>query len=407
MPTTYQYTVRDRTGQVSSGSVVAENPPAAAAFLRDKGYYVTSIKQAKQQQAAISQVFEQLQQISAKDLSIFCRQFATMVDAGLPLVSCLNVLIEQTQKAKLKDALQGVYKKVQEGESLAGALKNYSQIFPKIMISMIDAGEVGGVLDVVLNRLAVHFEKEHKVNEKVKSAMVYPAVVIFMAALSVSFILVFVLPTFLKLFDNMKIQLPLPTRILLAVSDMLKNYWLVGIIAVIAVAAGWSYLMRQKKYQAIRDRFILQVPVFGDLFRKIAVARFSRTFGTLVHSGVPIISALDVVKQTAGNINIEDALDQAQKKVSEGTRLAVTLAGSKVFTPMVIQMIAIGEESGQLDKMLEKIAEFYESEVDETVSRLSTLMEPFLIAVLGIVIGMIVISIALPLFDVVTNFGRI
>ncbi len=407
MPTTYQYTVRDRAGQVSSGSVVAENPPAAAAFLRDKGYYVTSIKQAKQQQTTLAQAFEQLQQISAKDLAIFCRQFATMVDAGLPLVSCLNVLIEQTQKAKLKDALQGVYKKVQEGESLAGALQSYSSVFPKIMVSMIDAGEVGGVLDVVLNRLAIHFEKEHKVNEKVKSAMVYPAVVIFMAALSVSFILVFVLPTFLKLFDNMKIQLPLPTRILLSFSDILKNYWFIGILAIIAAVVGWNYLMRRKQYQSIRDRFLLQVPVFGDLFRKIAVARFSRTFGTLVQSGVPIISALDVVKQTAGNINIEEALERAQKSVTEGARLAVTLAGSKVFTPMVIQMIAIGEESGQLDKMLEKIAEFYENEVDETVGRLSTLMEPFLIAILGIVIGLIVISIALPLFDVVTNFGRI
>ena len=405
MTKTYSYKARDYTGQLLSGTITAESEAAVAAYIRDKGYFVTQIKVQKSANS-FRTLLTSLQRVSSKELAVFCRLFSTMVDAGLSLVTCLSILIEQTYNRKLKAALQVIYKKVQEGESLSKAMNEYPAVFPEIMINMVEAGEVGGVLDEVLCRLATHFEKEHKLNERVKSAMVYPAVVISMALLSVSFILMFVLPTFMKMFENMNIEVPLPTRILLALSGLLTNYgiWLVVILAV--GGYGLVLLVRQPKNRLVLDQLLFVLPIFGLLGRKVAIARFSRTLSTLVRGGVPIIAAIEVVKKTAGNLSMTRALTTAQASICEGRGLAAPLGASNVFTPMVVQMVAIGEETGELDKMLEKIADFYDSDVEDMINRLSSMLEPILIGVLGVIIGFIVISVMLPMFDVLTNFNK-
>lgn len=405
MAKTYSYKARAYTGQLLSGTIMAESEAAVAAYIRDKGYFVTQIKVQKSA-SSFCTLLTSLQRVSIKELAVFCRLFSTMVDAGLSLVTCLSILIEQTYNPKLKAALQVIYKKVQEGEPLSKAMNEYPAVFPEIMINMVEAGEVGGVLDEVLCRLTTHFEKEHKLNERVKSAMVYPAVVISMALLSVSFILMFVLPTFMKMFENMNIEVPLPTRILLALSGLLTNYgiWLVVILAV--GGYGLVLLVRQPKNRLVMDQLLFVLPIFGLLGRKVAIARFSRTLSTLVRGGVPIIAAIEVVKKTAGNLSMTRALTTAQASIREGRGLAAPLGASNVFTPMVVQMVAIGEETGELDKMLEKIADFYDSDVEDMINRLSSMLEPILIGVLGVIIGFIVISVMLPMFDVLTNFNK-
>lgn len=404
MAKTFAYKAKDRTGQLMDGTILAENEAAVASFIRGKGYYVTQIKET-QQHRTLASVVNCFSRVALKDLAIFCRQFATMVDAGLSLIVCLNILIEQTYNHKLKVALQDIHKKVQEGETLSHAMSVHSNVFPDMMISMVEVGELGGVLDNVLNRLAIHFEKEHKLNEKVKSAMTYPAVVMTMAIISVTFILTFVFPTFMSLFQNMRVELPLPTRILLMISGFLQNYWFVVLAAIGVFTYIIVVLLRRPQAKLVLDQLILRLPIIGMLWRKIAIARFSRMLGTLVRGGVPIISAIEVVKKTTGNLTMIKALTNAQVSVREGLGLAAPLGTSSIFTPMVIQMVAIGEETGELDKMLDKVADFYDSDVEDVVSRLSSMLEPILIGVLGVVIALILVAVLLPLFDIVSNVG--
>jgi type IV pilus assembly protein PilC len=403
---TFAYKAKDRNGEVLTGSILAENESAVAIHIREKGYFITQIRE-EGGISSFSAFIDNLRSISLKEISIVCRLFATMIDAGLPLVSSLNVLIEQTDNPRIKKALQDVYKKVKEGETLSRSLGDHPSIFPGLMVNMVEAGEVGGVLDTVLNRLASHFEKEHKMNEKIKSALTYPAVVSVMAVLSVLFILTFVLPTFVQMFDNMKMELPLLTRILLAISSILRNYAPILIVLTAAGAYGLKIAYQREQTRQIIDALTLRTPVVGMLSRKIGIARFSRTLSTLLHGGVPIITALEVVQKTIGNLSMMKALEQAKSGIKEGMGLASTLAQSKVFTPMVVQMVSIGEESGALDKMLEKIADFYESDVDDIVTRLSSIIEPIIIGVLGVIIGIIIIAIMVPLFDVMTKFNNL
>lgn len=406
MAKTFAYKAKDRNGEVLMGSILAENESAVAIHIREKGYFITQIRE-ESGVSLFSAFIDNLRSISLKEISIVCRLFATMIDAGLPLVSSLNVLIEQTDNPRIKKALQDVYKKVKEGETLSRSLGDHPTIFPNLMINMVEAGEVGGVLDTVLNRLANHFEKEHKMNEKIKSAMTYPAVVSVMAVLSVVFILTFVLPTFVQMFDNMKMELPLLTRILLAISSVLRNYAPIFIVLAAAGAYGLKIAYQREQARQIVDALALKIPVIGMLSRKVGIARFSRTLSTLLHGGVPIITALEVVQKTIGNHSMMKALGQAKSGIKEGMGLASTLAQSKAFTPMVVQMVSIGEESGALDKMLEKIADFYESDVDDIVTRLSSIIEPIIIGVLGVIIGLIIIAIMVPLFDVMTKFNNV
>lgn len=402
MAKTFAYKAKDSNGATITGSILAENQTAVAIHIREKGYFITQIKE-KDDFNFLSTYMGNLKGINLKEISIHCRLFATMIDAGLPLVTCLNILIEQTDNLRMKKALQDVYKKVKEGETLSRALSDHPRIFPDLMIHMVEVGEIGGVLDDVLNRLASHFEKEHKINEKFKSAMTYPTVVSFMAILSVIFILSFVLPTFIQIFDNMKIQLPLLTRVLLAISNFLRKYALFLVIGTTAGIYGIRIAYLEEESRKVIDNLTLKIPIIGMLNRKVGIARFSRNLSTLLRGGVPLITALEVVQKTIGNLIMMKALEEAQSGIKEGMGLASTLAQSKVFTPMVIQMISIGEESGTLDKLLEKVADFYENDVDDVVSRLSSIIEPVIIGVLGLVIGLIIISIMVPLFDVITT----
>jgi type IV pilus assembly protein PilC len=402
----FAYTAKDHAGQVFAGSLFADNEAAVAAFVREQGGFVTKIKEA-QRFTSLKSVLNDLQPVSAKDMAVFCRQFATMVDAGLSLVVCLNVLVDQSYDTKIKESLRDISRKVQEGETLSQAMKEHPHVYPEMMVSMMEAAELGGVLDVVLNRLAVHFEKEHKLTEKVKSAMMYPAAVLALAGIAVAFILTFVIPTFTEIFTTMNMQLPLPTRMLMAASSFIRSYGLILAPVLVIVGYGLNLYMKQPRIRQFLDRFILRIPIFGSLFRKIAIARFSRTLGTLLRGGVPIISALEVVKKTVGNQVVTRELTAAQAGIREGVGLAAPLSASSIFTPMVIQMVAVGEEAGELDKMLDKVADFYESDVDDFVGRLSSLLEPILMAVLAVIVGSIIISIVLPLLDAVTNFGKV
>jgi type IV pilus assembly protein PilC len=287
------------------------------------------------------------------------------------------------------------------------ALGVYPDIFPSIMINLIEAGEVGGMLDEVLARLAVHFEKEYKMNEKVKSALTYPTVIVVAAIACVTFILTNVMPTFVQVFKDMNVKLPLLTQILMDISAFLRNNALLLVVGLGLLAFGWVTACRNPKFRKVVDQALLKLPIFGEIIKKVAIARFTRTLGTLVRSGVSLLLALEVVKKSAGNLVVVAAIDAAQENVKEGVSLSKTLTATALFPSMVTQMISIGEESGALDKMLEKIADFYESEVEDVVNRLSSILEPLIIIFLGVTVGLIVIAIMIPLFDVTSGAGNV
>ena len=399
----FEYQARDAKGQLFKGTVLADNEDAAAVFVRNKGYFVTRLKEAKPKQD-LRVMFQNMQTVTIKDIALLCRQFATMLEAGLPMLTCLNILAEQSENPRLKDIVQKIFKSVQEGMSLSASLRQYPDIFPDIMISMVEAGELGGVMDNIMNRLAVQFEKQYRLNEKVKAAMTYPIVVVVFAFLISGFILTFILPTFVAMFASMKVELPLITRIMLALSHFVSQYWWAIILAIALIGYVTILFFRQPVNREWLDGVKLHVPVFGILWRKIAIARFSRTLSTLIRGGVPIISALDVVKRSTGNLKMVNALTASQESIREGQDLSSRLGASKLFPTLVVQMVAVGEEAGELDKMLDKVADFYDDEVDDMVSRLSSLMEPVLIVFLGVIVGTVVISILLPMFEVMSKF---
>lgn len=403
------YKAKSETGQVISGAILAEDKLAVAAFVQKKGYFVTAIEATNDNDilSVAKHYLDARRKVSVKELALFCRKFSTMIDAGLPIISCLNILIKQTANTRLNAALQDIQKRVREGQTLSFAMGIHPQVFPTMMLSMIEAGEVGGVLDEVLHRLATHLEKEYKMTGKVKAAMTYPAIIIVISTLSVLAILLLVMPTFVQLFASMKVELPLPTRILLAISDFLRTNGLLLLFALLGLLAGGRVLMKKRTVQLTIDTYIVRLPIIGIIFEKVAVARFSRTLSTLIKSGVALLAALDVVKKTVGNLMMIDALTFAQSNVKEGVSLAATLEKSEIFDIMVIQMVAIGEESGSMDQMLAKIADFYESEVDDLVASLSSLLEPVIIVVLGIVVAFIAMSILLPLFGIFTGAGEV
>jgi len=399
----FSYRARDRSGQVVLGELLADGPAAVAAHIRNQGMLVLNIQEQRADNRNVTEYFASLQGVSLRDLAIFCRQFATMTSAGLPLINILSILIEQNNGLMLKKALQGVYKEVQEGGALSAAMAKYPAAFPRIMVHLVESGELGGMLDEVLEQLAVQFDKDHKLNQRVKSAMVYPAAVLAFAAIAVAGILVFIMPTFVDMYTQMQAELPLPTQILLGLSKLLRSYGLFGL----AILAGSCYFLSQRAsfpgFKAVLDRVVLQLPVFGVLYRKVAIARFSRTLATLVKGGVPIVQALDVVKNTTEIKPMVDALTVAQASIQEGFSFAAPLSHSELFPPMVVQLVAIGEETGKLDAMLRKVAEFYEADIDDMVVRLSSLLEPFLIIFLGIILGSIIVALLFPLFDIVTK----
>ena len=406
MASQYDYRARDSQGRAFQGTILADSEAAAAAHVRSKGYFVTRVTETKPAQD-VGVMLRKLRSCSAKDIAVFCRQFATMLEAGLPMLTCLSILAEQTENLKLKETAMDVYKSVQEGMSLSYALRQHQDVFPAIMINMVESGEVGGVMEDVMNRMAVHFEKEYRLREKIKSATIYPVIILLMATAVVAFVLTFVLPSFMPLFANMRAEIPWPTKFLLAVSEVLIQYWWLVVLLALGAGVGFVLLRRQETVRLYTDGAMLHLPVVGPLMKKIAIARFSRTLSTLMRGGVPILTAMEAVKKTTGNLKMTEVLSASQTSLKEGEDLSHRLALSPLFPTMVVQMVSVGEQSGEMDKMLEKVAEFYEAEVDDMVNRLGSLIEPILIGILGAIVGFIVIAIFMPLFDIITNFNKV
>ncbi len=343
--------------------------------------------------------------VKQHDIVIFTRQFATMIDAGLPLVQCLDILAQQADNKVLRKTLKEVKEEVEAGSTFAAALKKHPKIFTDLYCNMVAAGEVGGILDTILNRLAAYMEKIVRLKSKIKGAMIYPACIISAAVLVTGILLVYVIPVFADLFHSFGQALPAPTQFVINLSNFtISNFWFI-VGGIIATIGGFVFASRTERGRYWLDRIGLRLPVFGDLIRKTAIARFGRTLGTLVSSGVPILDALTITGRTAGNKIIEAAIYATRSSISEGKTIAEPLIESKVFPPMVCQMIAVGETTGALDQMLQKIADFYEDEVDNAVANLTSLMEPMVILLLGGLIGGLVISMYLPIFKLGSVLG--
>ena len=345
------------------------------------------------------------QKVKQRSVAIFTRQLATMIDAGLPLVQSLEVLSSQQETIVFKNVIRGIREDVEAGSTFAGALKKHPLTFNELYTNLVVAGEEGGILDNILNRLASYIEKSEALKKKVKSALIYPATIVTVAVAVVIILMMFVIPVFETMFQSAGQTLPLPTVVVLTISKLIKRYIVIFIPALIVFVFLFKKYYQTQNGRAVVDRLLLKVPVFGPLLKKVAVARFSRTLGTLVSSGVPILDGLSIVSRTSGNRTIETAIMNARASIREGETIAEPLSRSALFPPMVIQMIAVGESTGALDSMLSKIAEFYEDEVDVAVGNLTSLLEPLLMVFLGVVIGGVVIAMYLPIFNMASAVG--
>jgi type IV pilus assembly protein PilC len=343
--------------------------------------------------------------VSQKELAIFTRQFATMIDAGLPLVQCLDILGAQQENQTFKKIIIKVKEDVESGSTFADALGKHPRIFDELFVNLVQAGEVGGILDTIHSRLAAHIEKALKLAKKIKGAMVYPATIVAVAVVVTVVLLVYVIPIFGKMFQDFGQALPAPTQFVLALSAFTRKYFMVAIVFVILLIIAFRWYKNTENGRRVIDRILLKLPIVGGLLQKIAVARFSRTLGTMVSSGVPILESMDIVAKSAGNRIIEEAILKARLSISEGKTIAEPLADAKVFPSMVTQMVAVGEATGALDTMLNKIAEFYDEEVDMAVEALTSLLEPMLMIFLGVVIGGLVIAMYLPIFKLAGVVG--
>ena len=339
------------------------------------------------------------EKVKTKDLSIFTRQFATMIDAGLPIVQCLDILGEQSESKLLRNTVRTIRQDVEGGATLADALRKHPKIFDALYINMVEAGEAGGVLNTVLNRIALFIEKANKLKKKVKGAMIYPCAIIAVAIIVVSILLIFVIPVFAELYGSMGKALPAPTQITINISNWFVASWYYLLFAIGGVVAGVRFYYQSDQGRINIDGLLLRLPVIGDMLRKVAVARFSQNMAILLSSGVPILEGLAITARTAGNKVVEKAIMDSRVSISQGKTVAEPLAESKIFPPMVCHMVAVGETTGGLDGMLRKIAEFYEEEVDDAVASLTALMEPMIMVVLGVILGGLVISMYLPIFQ--------
>ena len=404
MAQTYSYRVRDRQGKIISGKLEAENEASVSQRLREMGYFIIGVEEEK---ASLTKkelhIFKP--KVKQKDITVFTRQFATMINAGLPLVKCLNILAEQTESPALTEIITDVQHEVEMGRSLSEALAKHPDTFKELYSSMVKAGEIGGVLDDVLLRVANTLESEDEIRRRIKSAMTYPIAMLGISVLLLVVMLIFVVPTFERMFSDMGANLPFLTKIIITVSHFLVSWK--GAILVIALIVGIVFLRRWLKTPNGRrklDALKLRLPVFGSLFHKMSLSRFSRTLGTLVASGVPILQALEITSNTVGNVLVADAVDSVRAGVKEGDSIARPLGQSPLFPPMVTQMLAIGEETGALDTMLNKVSDFYDSEIAATVEALTSLLEPLMIVGLGVVVWDIVIALYMPIFSLITQF---
>ncbi|MGI6678596.1 MAG: type II secretion system F family protein [Dehalobacterium sp.] len=341
--------------------------------------------------------------VKAKDLAMFCRQMSTLMNAGVPLVNCIRIIQDQTEKGMLKDALQEAVAHLEEGNSLAQSLRPYPKVFPEIFVNMVETGELSGTIDEVMERLAINYEREHDIREKIKSSMTYPIVILIVAILGMSIMLIFIIPMLVGMLIENGAELPLVTRIVLGASDFMKNFWYLILLFLVGLYFGTKQAFKKKNIREAFDLFLLKMPIFGELIKILIVSRFSRTLGSMLRSGVPIVEALGTVQRTVGNMAVSREVDMAKESILKGKGIAEPLKYSTVFPSMVVNMIAVGEESGALDSMLEKVAVFYDREVDTRLDRLASLVEPLLIVGLGVVLGFMIIAMMLPILDITSG----
>ncbi|MBF4509102.1 MAG: type II secretion system F family protein [Aeromicrobium sp.] len=398
--TTFKYNVRDKTGKVVSGRLEGENRDAVATKLRQMGYIILDLDEDRL--AKLNKI-QFGTTIKTKDVTIFARQFATMINAGLSLTKCLSILGAQSESKELREVISQLGRDVEAGQSLSEAMVKHPKVFPPIFYNMVRAGETGGVLDEVLLRVADLFEADAALKARIKSAMTYPVAMGGLVLIVLVAMMVFVVPTFQKMFSDMGGELPLPTQILVAISEGARG--LPGVVTVVAVVVAvvvFKWWIGTESGRFIWDGAKLRMPVIGSLVRRTALARFTRTFGTLVAAGVPILSALDIVSETAGNEVVSRAVKKVRSAIKEGETIAKPLGESPIFPSMVVQMIAVGEETGALDQMLNKIADFYDEEVRVAVDSLTSIIEPIMMASLGVIVGGIIIALYMPMFQIIT-----
>ena len=398
----FSFKGRNRQGETVSGERLADSRQALAMALRREQIFLMDAEEKK----SMSFNMEFGGNPTSKDIAVFTRQFSVMIDSGVPLVQCLEILGEQQENKKFKAAINGVRKEVESGNNLASSMKMFPHIWDNLYTNMVAAGEAGGILDTIFQRLSGYIEKAVKLKRAVQSAMVYPVAVVVIAGAVITLILWKVVPAFTELFNSMEVALPLPTRIVIGASQFVGSYGLFLFIGLGISGALFRSYYKTPKGRYNVDRLLLKAPIFGPLMRKIAVARFTRTMATLIASGVPILDCLDITAHTSGNAVIEEAILNVKNAIEEGRTIVEPLQQSKVFPTMVVQMIGVGEQAGALEQMLTKIADFYEEEVDAAVGDLMTAMEPLMIVVLGVIVGGIVISMYLPIFTLVGQLSK-
>jgi type IV pilus assembly protein PilC len=402
MATTFLWKGKSPQGELLNGEYEADSKNDVASYLRKRKIAVQSIRP-KARDITINLPFKK--GVKVREMSIFTRQFATMVNAGLPIVQCLDILGKQTESPRLSKVVQEVMLDVEGGGTLAEGLNKHLDVFSELYTNMVDAGEQGGILDIILQRLAVYLEKADALERKVKSAMTYPTIVGVVAGGACIFMLMFVIPVFAKMFSDFGGTLPAPTRIVMGISDFLRAYWWALGAAAAGFTWGFKAIRKTESGELKIDQIALRTPVLGNVLRKSAVARFTRTLGTLVSSGVPILQGLDITASTAGNKVIQNAIGDARDSITQGDTIADPLRKSEVFPPMVVQMISVGEQTGALDEMLSKIADFYDDEVDTAVEQLTAAIEPIMIVVMGVLVGGMLVAMYLPMFKMASVMG--
>ena len=399
---TYVWIGKTRDGKRQKGELAAKNKDEVISIMRKQNIMITSVT-TRSKKLSIKLPFGS--KVGDKDIAVFTRQFATMIDAGLPLVQCLDILSKQADNKTFASAINDIRQDVEAGSTYADALKKHPAVFGDLYVNMVAAGELGGILDTILNRLSKYIEKNIRLKRQVKAALFYPATIVAVAFIVIVVLLVYVIPIFAKMFTDFGGTLPAPTRMVIGASNFMRSNILIIIGILAAAIFGARKYYKTQNGRLVVDNIVLKMPVFGMLARKISVAKFTRTLGTLISSGVPILDGLEIVAKTSGNKVVENAIYATRQSISEGKTLSEPLETTKVFPPMVVQMIAVGETTGALDAMLSKIADFYDEEVDSTVGILTSLLEPILMIFLGIVIGFIVVAMYLPIFKMAGTIG--
>ena len=399
MATTFVWKGRTPAGEVLSGELQADDKQELISQLRKRRILITSVQP---KSAANKEIRLRKPSVSVRELGIFTRQFATMINAGLPLVQCLNILGQQADNEFFKKVILDVMAGVESGATLAEAMGKHERVFSRLYVNMVDAGESGGILDTIFQRLSTYLEKAEALRRKVKGALTYPAIVVFVALGATIFMLMFIIPTFARMFTDFGGTLPMPTQIVMGLSTFLRNWWWALAGGITGAVIGFKAYKKTPAGNMNIDRIMLKSPVLGTVIRKSAVARFTRTLGTLISSGVPILDGLEITARTAGNAVVEKAIVETRGSISEGNTIAEPLKACNVFPPMVVQMISVGEQTGALDEMLNKIADFYDDEVDAAVEAMTSVIEPAMIVIMGVVVGGMLIAMYLPMFKLIS-----